>query len=241
MTDINQIREQIHNADTVVILSGAGLSAPSGIKTFRTNNGYWHQYKIEEVAHIKGFTKNPARGWDFYEQRRATLRTVVPNAGHFAISQFQQKHPNVSIITQNVDNLLEQAGCENVIHVHGLLTSTKCNNCDNVIEHDEQTRIDNHTCDVCGGILRPGVVMFGESLPVVEYDTAVQTIQHLTMSDVLIIVGSSLEVYPVSEWPIMSYYQGCLNIEINPDPVLSNMAIPINISCDEALPLLLSL
>ena len=211
---MQKLKEKIQKANKIVILSGAGLSAPSGIKTFRDNNGLWDTYRVEDVATIQAFITNPKLAWEFYDLRRSELPNVHPNEAHNQIS-YLQRYKDVTLLTQNVDDLLERAGCKNVIHLHGVLSDTKCTNCDYVILNDTQSRSNNYECPQCIGTLRPSVVLFGEFLPYDELHFAENVIKSLTKDDVLIIVGTSLEVYPVAYFPNYALENGVCVIEVN--------------------------
>ncbi len=177
--------------EKVVVLTGAGISAESGIKTFRDADGLWEGHDIMEVASPTGFERNPALVLDFYNQRRQQLKEVVPNAGHKALVSLEDTY-DVTIVTQNVDNLHERAGSSKIIHLHGELSKMrgvqypyKIYDCPG----------DIHVGDVCkrGSQLRPHIVWFGEDVPMIE--TAIET---CSQADILIIIGTSMQVYPAA-------------------------------------------
>lgn len=176
----------------VVVLSGAGISAESGIETFRAADGLWANHPVEEVATPEGWQRNPALVLDFYNQRRRQLYTVHPNPGHAALAQLEETH-RVTIITQNIDNLHERAGSSAVIHLHGELDIARST----ADEHRlyPLNGKDIQLGDTCerGSQLRPHVVWFGESVPEIERAEAI-----VQTADVLIVVGTSLKVYPAA-------------------------------------------
>ncbi len=175
----------------IVILTGAGMSAESGISTFRDANGLWENHDIMEVASIEGWYKNKELVLDFYNKRRAQLKDVEPNNGHLLIAKLEKYH-QVNIITQNVDNLHERAGSKNVLHLHGELTSARGEHSPN--EHiywTENIKIGDKNSK--GEQLRPNIVWFGEAVP--NIDKAIPMIER---ADVLIIIGTSLQVYPAA-------------------------------------------
>lgn len=174
----------------IVVLTGAGISAESGIKTFRDNNGLWENHKIEEVATPQAWQKNPKLVTDFYNQRRVQLGTVEPNEGHLALKELEKKH-DVVIITQNVDDLHERAGSTNIIHLHGELTKMRNEN-NEIFEVGYSAVEYNKKCPK-GSILRPHIVWFGEAVPMIE-----KAIEITRTADMFIIVGTSLEVYPAA-------------------------------------------
>lgn len=175
----------------VVILSGAGMSAESGLKTFRDSNGLWEGHDVMEVASPQGFQKNPQIVLDFYNQRRRQLQQVQPNQAHIEIANLEKEH-EVTVITQNVDDLHERAGSSHVIHLHGELLKVRSSYDENSIL---DWRIDLHVGDNCeqGHQLRPHIVWFGEPVPLM--DVAANWVSN---ADAIIIVGTSMQVYPAA-------------------------------------------
>ena len=184
----------------LAVLTGAGVSAESGISTFRDSDGLWEQHKVEDVASIEGWYRNPALVLDFYNARRAQLPTVKPNAAHLAIASLEDEY-DVTVVTQNVDNLHERAGSTRVIHLHGELTKVRPENCCNEMDgFSEETVFDIgaeavHIGDLApnGAQLRPHIVWFGEAVPKIE-----AAIDAVEAADILLIVGTSLQVYPAA-------------------------------------------
>ncbi|MBI5403143.1 MAG: NAD-dependent deacylase [Ignavibacteriae bacterium] len=176
----------------IVILTGAGVSAESGISTFRDSGGLWENYDIMEVASIEGWYKNKKLVLDFYNQRRRQLKEVEPNAAHYAIAKLEE-HFDVTLITQNVDNLHECAGSKNIIHLHGQLTQAKSTAHPGFVY--EIGYDDINLGDKCekGSQLRPNIVWFGEAVPMM-YDAG----QAVAKADIFIVVGTSLVVYPAA-------------------------------------------
>lgn len=154
----------------VVIFSGAGISAESGLSTFRDADGLWEKYRIEEICQAGCLSWNRENTLAFYDARREQLSAVEPNAAHHAIAKLQEKYPDdIAIITQNVDDLFERAGCQNVLHLHGFLPRLRCEQCGatQIIGYTKQDR--TFTCKSCNGSLRPDIVFFGESAPMYEH------------------------------------------------------------------------
>ena len=184
----------------LVVLTGAGVSAESGISTFRDSDGLWEQHKVEDVASIEGWYRNPALVLDFYNARRAQLPTVKPNAAHLAIASLEDEY-DVTVVTQNVDNLHERAGSTRIVHLHGELTKVRPENrCNEMDGFSEETVFDIgaeavHIGDMApnGAQLRPHIVWFGEAVPKIE--TAIDAVE---AADILLIVGTSLQVYPAA-------------------------------------------
>ena len=184
----------------IVVLTGAGVSAESGISTFRDSNGLWENHKVEDVASIEGWYRNPSLVLDFYNERRAQLPTVRPNAAHLAIASLEDEF-DVTVVTQNVDNLHERAGSTRIIHLHGELTKVRPENCYNDRDgYSEATVFDIgadavHIGDLApnGAQLRPHIVWFGEAVPKIE-----AAIDAVEAADMVLIVGTSLQVYPAA-------------------------------------------
>lgn len=178
----------------VVVLTGAGMSAESGIATFRDTGGLWEQHRVEDVATPEGFAANPQLVLEFYNQRRRDAAKAKPNAGHVGLAEMEKDY-KVSIITQNVDNLHERAGSTNVIHLHGELSKVRSTKNPNLIYELSDNKLDIHIGDKAedGGQLRPHIVWFGEAVPMIE-----EAIHVVGQADVLVVIGTSLNVYPAA-------------------------------------------
>lgn len=175
----------------IAVLTGAGVSAESGIKTFRDSDGLWEGYDVMEVASPEGFARNPEVVLDFYNQRRRQLHTVKPNTAHFALAELEKVH-DVTIITQNVDDLHERAGSGNVIHLHGELLKARCTQDENLIL-DWKGDLKLGDLSNKNHQLRPHIVWFGEMVPLIE--VAAEVVEN---AEALIIVGTSMQVYPAA-------------------------------------------
>ena len=184
----------------ITVLTGAGVSAESGITTFRDSDGLWENHKVEDVASIEGWYRNPKVVLDFYNARRAQLGSVRPNAAHEAIASLEKDY-DVTVVTQNVDNLHERAGSTKIIHLHGELTKVRPENrCNDMDSFSEDTVFDIgygeiHIGDLApnGAQLRPHIVWFGEAVPKIE-----AAIDAVEAADIVLIVGTSLQVYPAA-------------------------------------------
>ena len=178
----------------IVVLTGAGMSAESGISTFRDSGGLWEKYNIDDVATPNGWQRNPALVLDFYNQRRKQLLESKPNAGHFALAELERDF-DVQIITQNVDNLHERAGSTNVVHLHGELMKVRSTGPDEEVFNLSPENYETHLGDKCpkGFQLRPHIVWFGEAV------TTMDEAERLTnQADILLVIGTSLQVYPAA-------------------------------------------
>jgi NAD-dependent deacetylase len=186
-----------------VVLTGAGVSTESGIPDFRSPTGIWADVDPYEVASIQAFRRDPARVWSFYRERIHLLRDAEPNAAHLALAELERRALVQAVITQNIDTLHSRAGSREVIEVHGSIRSARCLGClwtepsDAVLAQLETS--DVPLCPRCGEVLKPGVVMFGELLPAEAIDRARQLARGARL---LVVVGSSLEVWPVAGLPL---------------------------------------
>jgi NAD-dependent deacetylase len=184
----------------ITVLTGAGVSAESGVSTFRDSDGLWENHKVEDVASIEGWYRNPQLVLDFYNARRAQLFQVRPNSAHLAIAELEKEY-KVTVVTQNVDNLHEKAGSTKIIHLHGELTKVRPENCCNDRDgYSEETVFDIGADEINlgdmapnGAQLRPHIVWFGEAVPKIE-----AAIEAVEAADILLIVGTSLQVYPAA-------------------------------------------
>ncbi|MFT6270573.1 MAG: NAD-dependent deacetylase [Alphaproteobacteria bacterium] len=205
------------NYPKIVVLSGAGISAESGIKTFRDNGGLWENHSVEEVASPEAFVRNPESVYRFYNARRQQLLSseVHPNPAHIALTKLQKAlQDNVVLVTQNVDNLHERGGCSNVIHMHGEIFSAKCENTNEAIQITQdltsQTR-----CSCCfpSSSMRPDIVWFGE-MP--YHMDSIQS--HLLEADLFVSIGTSGNVYPAAGFVQIANLAGAYSIELNLEP-----------------------
>lgn len=207
------------NFKNIFILTGAGISAESGLATFRSSNGLWNNHKVEDVATIEGFIKNPSYVHSFYNELKKELRQAKPNAAHFAITKLQQEYPaNINIVTQNVDTLHEKAGNNNVFHIHGQIDQAVCLNCGQIIEgYSEITT--STPCPLCKqtNIMKPNIVFFGENLLCMD---EVETL--LRKCDLFISVGTSGVVFPAASFVQTAKYYGAATYEFNLETTSNN-------------------
>lgn len=216
MTDA--VRQWIAEAKHLVVLTGAGMSAESGVPTFRDAlTGLWAKFSPEELATEQAFRADPQRVWDWYVSRREAVAAVQPNAGHAALAAFQSRRSGrFTLITQNVDGLHQRAGSAHTIALHGALaedrwldTARGCCTADS-IEPGRPPR-----CSVCGNLRRPSVVWFGEQLPAAELEAAEDAAQHC---DLMLVVGTSGVVYPAAGLVLSACQHGARVVMINPEP-----------------------
>jgi len=204
----------LRDARKVCILTGAGVSAESGIPTFRdVQDGLWAKYNPQELATPDAFLADPALVWRWYRWRRELVAASEPNAGHYSIAQLADQFPQLTLITQNVDNLHQRAGSKNVIEFHGNLFDDRCFSCGTRTTADDT--VDVPSCAYCDGNLRPGVVWFGEGIP----ETALRGSYAAAIEcDVFLSVGTSSTVYPAAGLANLAKENNAMAVEINPNP-----------------------
>lgn len=227
----------------VTVLSGAGISAESGVPTFRDDkNGLWAKFDPYELSSIQGWLQHPERVWGWYLWRHHLVGGVEPNAGHRAVAAWQD-HAEVSVITQNVDDLHERAGSSPVYHLHGSLFEFRCADCGmpyrGVLPEmaEPALEIEPPLCG-CGSLIRPDIVWFGEALPEEPWQHAVEATE---AADIFVVVGTSAVVYPAAGLPEMALARGTPVIEVNPEPTpLSTSAtVSLRDTASTTLPTLL--
>ena len=201
---VARLAELIERRRPCVVLTGAGISTESGIPDFRSATGIWAEYDPLEVATIEAFHASPEAVWEFYGRRLALLGDVQPNEGHAALAELERRGWVQAVITQNVDRLHTRAGSQRVIEVHGTIGSAVCLDCGTVVAA-EQLVLPVPACPECGRVLKPDVVMFGELLPEAAVAEAVDL---AARAGVLLVVGSSLEVYPIAGLPLETLAAG---------------------------------
>jgi len=211
-----ELAASLRRAQAVTVLTGAGISAESGVPTFRdAQTGLWARYRPEELATPEAFLRDPKMVWEWYLHRRETLGRAEPNAGHFALADIERRVPSFTLVTQNVDGLHAKAGSRNLIELHGNIVRTKCFGAGHPIDRlPDDARVPPH-CPLCGSRLRPDVVWFGEMLPEGAMERATEA---AIACDVFLCVGTSALVYPAAELPAIAKHGGALVIEVNPDP-----------------------
>lgn len=215
--EIAQVRGWIEAASSIAVLTGAGISAESGIPTFRGPGGLWRSYRPEQLATPSAFQCDPVLVWEWYLWRRQLIAKAAPNAGHSALAFLeQQRAPGTfTLITQNVDGLHSRAGSRNLLELHGSIWITRCSSC-HLGRRDDRTSIESlpPRCPGCGAQERPGVVWFGESLPA---DTWLAAESAVSRCDVFLIAGTSAVVYPAAGLAALAKQSGARIIEVNPE------------------------
>jgi NAD-dependent deacetylase len=206
--------QKLREASHVAVLTGAGISAESGVPTFReAQTGLWAQYDPQELATPQAFRRNPRLVWEWYAWRRGLVQQARPNPGHIALVKLALTVPRLTLITQHVDGLHQRAGSQAVIALHGNIMETKCFDREHLVEKWPESEAVPPTCPTCGSLLRPNVVWFGENLPAVALQTAVSAAQSC---DIFLAIGTSALVHPAASLPLLALEQGAVLVEINP-------------------------
>ena len=214
MSDFETVHRWLSEAERIAVLTGAGISRESGLPTFRGADGLWRQYRSEQLASPAAFARDPRLVWEWYDWRRSVHATVEPNPGHHALVQLESRAAEFTLITQNVDALHERAGSRRVLKLHGDLWTVRCTGCGvEAKNHDVPLKEIPPRCG-CGGLLRPGVVWFGESLP---EDVLRRAAAAARRAQVFLFVGTSALVQPAATLPLLAREAGARLVEINPE------------------------
>ncbi|MFQ6112673.1 MAG: NAD-dependent deacylase [bacterium] len=207
----------LNNLDSsryVAVLTGAGVSAESGVPTFRGENGLWKKYRAEDLATPEAFSRNPKLVWEWYNYRRSIVKQKSPNPGHYALAAMERHFSEFELITQNVDGFHRAAGNKKVYEIHGNIMRNRCVKCNRLSEEPPfETKDDLPFCS-CGGLLRPDVVWFGEALPEKLLKLSYTAAQNC---DVFFSVGTSAVVQPAASFPLIAKENGAFTIEVNPE------------------------
>ncbi len=201
---------RLRDYDRIVFFTGAGLSAESGLETYRGAGGVWHRYRWEEYACQRAFERDPEKVWDFHDERRAHAASCNPNAGHRVIAEVQQEKPETVVITQNIDGLLQRAGCTNVLELHGSLWRVRCDREGRTVENFDLP-LRPRRCD-CGAYWRPDIVWFEDML---DSQKLAASAEALEKCDLLVSVGTSAAVFPAADLPRIALRRGVRSVEVN--------------------------
>lgn len=211
---MQRAREWLREASSVAALTGAGISAESGIPTFRGAGGLWRQFRAEDLATPEAFARDPRLVWEWYDWRRGLIARAEPNAGHRALAELERRAGRFTLITQNVDGLHDRAGSRNVLKVHGDIWMVRCTACGRETRDDRVPLPELPPRCECGGLLRPGVVWFGEPLP----DNVWREAERATrQAEVFLVIGTAAVVYPAAGLVPLAKAAGAKVIEINLD------------------------
>jgi NAD-dependent deacetylase len=235
-----QAAAALRSAERLCVLTGAGVSAESGVNTFRGAAGLWEGHRVEDVATPEAFEKDPGLVWKFYNARRAALRTIRSNAGHDALVALERRWgvERFTLVTQNVDGLHRSAGSQTVLEIHGNLRRVRCTGCSRVEDRGLEPLADLPACIECGALLRPDVVWFHEMLPEAIWRAAAAA---LGSCGCLLVVGTSAVVYPAAGLIEAALDLGKPVIEVNPEPAAAGEVIRLGGPSGEILPQLVRL
>ncbi len=230
MTDV---RDRIAQAASIFVLTGSGISAESGLPTFRGVGGLWRTHRVEELASPQGFARDPELVWSWYNERMQAHRAAQPSAAHTALAQLEAQHADFTLATQNVDSLHRRAGSQNVIELHGHLREARCTRCTARRALDAPLPADEIEHG-CGGMWRPDIVWFGEPLPPQAWTCAVEAARR---ADLMLVIGTSAVVYPAAALA-SRYAPQAYIIEINPDETAlsEHVDLAIRSRASEVLP-----
>lgn len=233
-SEVSRAAAILREARTIVVLTGAGMSAESGVPTFRDRDGHWSKFNPAELATPGAFARDPLKVWEWYRLRRAALRAVEPHDGHRVLADWaRDSRFQLDIVTQNVDGLHHRAGSTRVIELHGRLDVSRCVGCEFRRQDLDDLGADPR-CPRCAGRLRPGVVWFGESLPEGAFDAAAACVKDAAA---LLVIGTSSVVYPAASLAEIAVSRGRPVIEINPAETALSGSVTVRIrqSCRDAL------
>ena len=211
-TSINSLKQALKNAQRVAVLTGAGISAESGVPTFRGADGLWKNYQATDLATPEAFAKDPELVWEFYNWRRGLIGQKICNPAHTALAELERRVPDFTLITQNVDGLHLLAGSRHLLEIHGNIWRVRCTRCREVTLDRSPNMGHLPKCDACGGLLRPDVVWFGESL---DPDILHQAVAAAETCQVMLIIGTSSVVQPAASLAFTAKSGGALLAEIN--------------------------
>jgi len=235
---MDQVREWLKSARSIAALTGAGISAESGIPTFRGPGGFWRNHRSEDLATPQAFARDPSLVWEWYDWRRGLIAKARPNAGHCALAALELKHGQLLLVTQNVDGLHDRAGSRNILKIHGDIWTLRCSVCGREREDLRASLPQLPPRCTCGGLERPGVVWFGESLPQRIWAQAEQAARD---SEIFLVIGTSAVVYPAAGLAALAKSSGARVVEINVDdtPVSAFADASLKGSAAEILPRLM--
>ncbi len=236
-----ELTDKLLSAENIMFFTGAGISAESGISTFRGKDGLWNKLKPEELANFDAFLKNPDMVWEWYQYRKKVIHKSKPNPGHKAIARMQEYFNEVNVVTQNIDNLHQRAGSKSVYELHGSIERNFCVDCKTYFNHQNFGFDDRAPkCKFCGGLIRPDVVWFGETLP---HDIFSAAENAASKCDVCFVVGTSAVVYPAAYIPITAKNSGAFLVEVNIEKTEISSSVNMNLfgKAGEVLPKIIKL
>ncbi|TKB82225.1 MAG: NAD-dependent deacylase [Nitrospira sp.] len=236
--ELQDLRARLARAQSVVVLTGAGISADSGVHTFRGADGLWRNFRAEDLATPEAFARDPRLVWEWYNWRRELIATTRPNPAHHALVEMERRAQRFWLITQNVDGLHRDAGSETLSEIHGNIWMVRCTGCGQISENRQVPIPILPSCSACQGLLRPHIVWFGESLAQRDLD---QSDAALESCEVMLIIGTSGVVYPAASFAPVAKQAGAFVAEVNLDPTPNSDLVDVTIRgrASDTVPLLL--
>jgi NAD-dependent deacetylase len=226
VSSLSELKERLQRTRSVAVLTGAGISADSGVPTFRGHEGLWRTFRAEDLATPEAFSRDPRLVWEWYDWRRSLIATKSPNAAHQALVELERRCERFWLITQNVDGLHAVAGSQSLIELHGNIWKVRCTQCGGISEnHDVPIAILLH-CTDCGGLLRPHIVWFGESL---NPEDLARSEEALHACELLLIIGTSGVVYPAAAFASVARAAGAFVAELNLDPTPNSSLVNVSL------------
>jgi NAD-dependent deacetylase len=237
-SDLAILKNKLVNAGAITVLTGAGISADSGVPTFRGEDGLWRNFRAEDLATPDAFERDPRLVWEWYNWRRELIATRQPNDAHKAIVELERRSPNFWLITQNVDGLHRDAGSRKLSEIHGNIWKVRCTGCGVVANNRDVPISILPSCAGCGSLLRPHIVWFGESLFSDDLDRCSRALKHC---DLLLVIGTSGVVYPAAGFASVAKEAGAFVTEINLDPTPQSALVDVSLQgrAKDLVPLLL--
>lgn len=208
---IERAQEILAKSRSVTVITGAGISAESGVPTYRDEDGLWNQFRAQDFSSVEAFNQNPKIVWDWYKERRRVMAAAQPNEAHKALATLESRSMQFMVLTQNIDGLHQRAGTDNIVELHGSVWKMRCTVCLNEWESRGELGDALPHCESCHGLARPAVVWFGESLNPTEWERAIRA----SYCDTLMVVGTSAMVNPVASLPIIAQRNRARIIEVN--------------------------
>jgi len=237
-SDFGLLKEKVVSAGAITVLTGAGISADSGVPTFRGTDGLWRNFRAEDLATPEAFERDPRLVWEWYNWRRELIASKQPNVAHLALAELERRCRDFWLITQNVDGLHRNAGSRKLSEIHGNIWKVRCTGC-GVVEENRDVPISIlPSCPHCRSLLRPHIVWFGEPLFADDLDTCSRVLKHC---DVLLIIGTSGVVYPAAGFASIAKEAGAFVAEINLDPTPQSALVDVSLQgrAKDIVPLLL--
>ncbi|MBK9306191.1 MAG: NAD-dependent deacylase [Nitrospira sp.] len=237
-SELSRLKERLASSKDIVVLTGAGISADSGVPTFRGKNGLWRTHRAEDLATPEAFERDPRLVWEWYNWRRELIATKQPNPAHHAVVELEQRYQNFWLVTQNVDGLHRDAGSRKLSEIHGNIWMVRCTVCRHVVDNRDIPIQILPTCHDCHGLLRPHIVWFGESL---ADDDLRRSYAALRSCSLCLIIGTSGLVYPAAGFASVAKESGAFVAEINLDPTPQSALVDVSLQgrAKDVVPLLL--